>query len=202
MDIKSIVKAVAAIFVITLVMGAALGLVYNVTKEPIEKTQEKAKQEAYKQVYPTAESVYASEDFDYVAINDFIHESGYNDIEIVEFGVALDETKTAIGYIVTVTNPNGYGGNITMMIGVDFNAVIQGVAFLELNETVGFGAEANNEEFYNQFVGKQVAEFSYTKDGSDKEDVIDALTGATITTSAVVDSINAVLKLVWSVGGV
>ena len=52
MDVKGIVVAIVAICVITVVMGAALGGVYSVTKDPIEKAQEQAKNDAY------AEDVY------------------------------------------------------------------------------------------------------------------------------------------------
>ena len=88
-----------------------------------------------------------------------------------------------------------------MMVGIDYNGVIQGISFLTLNETVGFGMEADKPEFINQFVGKDVTSFEYTKTTSDAENVIDALSGATITTSAVVDNVNTVLTLIQLMGG-
>ena len=201
MDVKSIVKAIAAIFVITLVMGAALGVVYNVTKDPIAETNEKAKQEAYETVYPTADRVVVSDELDYTALNDLLHQFTSEDITLDEFGMAVDASNNALGYVITVTNSTGYGGDIQMMIGIDFNGIIQGISFLTLNETVGFGMEAQNEEFINQFVGKDVDSFSYTKTGSTSPSEIDAISGATITTSAVVNSVNAVVILVILLGG-
>ena len=88
-----------------------------------------------------------------------------------------------------------------MMVGIDYNGIIQGISFLSINETVGFGMEADKPEFLEQFIGKDVALFQYTKSGSESEDVIDALSGATITTSAVVDCVNTVMTLVILLGG-
>lgn len=201
MDVKSIVKAIAAIFIITLVMGAALGVVYNITKDPIAETNEKAKQAAYEDVFPTADSVVVSDELDYTSLNELLHQFTSSDITLDEFGVAVDDSNNALGYVITVTNSTGYNGDIQMMIGIDFNGVIQGISFLTLNETVGFGMEAEDEDFINQFVGKDVDSFSYTKTGSTSPSEIDAISGATITTSAVVDSVNAVVILVILLGG-
>ncbi|MBE5944683.1 MAG: RnfABCDGE type electron transport complex subunit D [Lachnospiraceae bacterium] len=200
MDLKSIVKAIAAIFVITLIMGAALGVVYNITKDPIAETKEKAKQEAYETVFPSADRVVV-EELDYASINELFHQFTSDDITMDELGIAVDSSNNALGYVITVTNSAGYNGDIQMMVGIDFSGVIQGISFLTLNETVGFGMEAENEKFLNQFIGKKVELFSYTKTGSNSPSEIDAISGATITTSAVVDSVNAVLIFVILLGG-
>ncbi|NMB44282.1 MAG: FMN-binding protein, partial [Clostridiales bacterium] len=60
-----------------------------------------------------------------------------------------------------------------------------------LNETVGFGQNAQNPEFKDQYVGKQVTEFIATKSGASAENEIDALSGATVTTNAVTEAVNA-----------
>lgn len=200
-DGKAVAKAIAAIFVITLIMGGALGLVYNITKEPIEKANKQAVLDAYELVYPSAEKVVAKDEMDYDALNEALHQFSVANVCIDEFAVALNESGEGIGYVITATNSKGYGGDIKMMIGIDFNGIIQGISFLELNETVGFGMEAENPEFISQFVGKDVVSFQYTKNGSDKDGVVDALSGATVTTSAVVDSVNTVMTLVILLGG-
>ncbi len=200
-DAKSVVKAIAAIFVITLVMGAALGVVYNVTKKPIEQANEQAKLDAYAEVFPEAEDVIVSEKMDYDELNNLVHQFSTPDVTIDEFAVAVDASGKGIGYVITATNSQGYGGDIQMMIGIDTNGIIKGISFLSLNETVGFGMEADTPEFINQFVGKDVASFQYSKTGSDSDNVVDALSGATITTSAVVDCVNTVMTVVILIGG-
>ena len=58
------------------------------------------------------------------------------------------------------------------------------------------GMEADTDEFKSQFIGKQVNKFEYTKTGSTKDSEIDALSGATITTSAVTNAVNAALRTI------
>lgn len=207
-DGKSVVKAIAAIFVITLVMGAALGLVYNVTKDPIEKSNEKAKEEAYQKVMPDADQIQAFEDggLSYDAFNEYLEKNGFDDVTLDEVCLGFNSTtKNIVGFIVVVTNSSGYGGDIQMAVGIDmWTGNITGVAFLEIGETVGLGMEAKNQEFLDQFIGKGVANFTYTKTGSTAPNEIDALSGATITTSAVTDGINAALRVYIAIlqGGV
>ena len=47
---KNMLKDTAILLIITLISGAILGFVYELTKEPIALQEEKAKQEAYKEV--------------------------------------------------------------------------------------------------------------------------------------------------------
>lgn len=51
---KNIIKDACILFAITLVAGILLGLVYNVTKDPIAQQNEKAKQKAYQEVIAAA----------------------------------------------------------------------------------------------------------------------------------------------------
>lgn len=90
-----------------------------------------------------------------------------------------------------------------MAIGINTEYQITGISFLALNETAGLGMEADTDEFKSQFIGKQVNKFEYTKTGSTKDSEIDALSGATITTSAVTNAVNAALRTIrfLTVGG-
>ncbi len=195
MDGKAIVKAIAAIFVITAVMGAALGVVYSMTKKPIEEANEKAKQEAYKEVFHGASQIetLSDEDANYEAMTAALKEAGYEDVTIDEVSIVFNMEGNINGLIILVTSSSGYGGDIQMAVGVDMECNIKGISFLSINETVGLGMEADSEEFLSQFYDKGVIEFAYTKTGAVENNEIDALSGATITTSAVVDGINSAL---------
>lgn len=193
-DIKGILIAIVAIGVITVIMGAALGAVYNLTKEPIADANLKAKQDAYKAVYEEAEEVKLIEGINYDLLYQDMAKEGYGNITIDEINEVV-VGGDSVGLILLLTNSSGYGGNIQMAIGIDLNCEIQGIAFLELNETAGLGMNADTEEFKNQFVDKQVPEFKYTKLGASTDEEIDAISGATITTSAVVETINAAIDL-------
>lgn len=199
-DIKGIVKAVVVIFVITLVMGAALGAVYDITKKPISDAALKAKEEAYKEIYPDAASIVSieeqSESITNKFLNDTLHTAGYKDNTIDEFNLVADKDGKLIGTIVIVTNKNGYGGDIQLAVGISLaENKITGISFLTLNETVGLGMKANEAEFKEQFKDALLGEISYTKTGSDSANVIDAISGATITTSAVTDGVNSAITI-------
>ena len=202
-DIKGIFRAICAIMLITVIMGAILGTVYSVTKEPIEKAEEKAKQEAYKEVFPEADNIVTigEENLDYKQVNDLIQSFGFTHDTIDEISYAVDADKNLIGFIVVVTNDNGYGGDIQMVVGMRTDTTITGLAFLVLDESPGLGMEADKAKFKEQFVGKHETRFEYSKTGAVAENQIDAISGATITTSAVTDGINAAVALITILGG-
>ena len=196
MDVKGIVAAIAAIFVITLVMGVALGTVYNVTKDPIAQAEEQAKLDAYKEVLPEAGRI-ESVDLDMEPVNALLESYGFENVTIDEISVGGDDaTNQLVGYIVLVTSSEGYGGDIQLAVGINTEFRITGISFLKLNETAGLGMEADSEEFLSQFMNKGVNNFTYTKTGATSESEIDALSGATITTSAVTNAINAGLRAI------
>ena len=199
MDVKGIVVAIVAICVITVVMGAALGGVYSVTKDPIEKAQEQAKNDAYAEVLPEATRIMSVEEDGNVVkqINPLLESYGFEDVHIDDICVGGDDEKNElVGYVILITSTAGYGGDIQMAIGINTEYQITGISFLTLNETAGLGMEADTDEFKSQFIGKQVNKFEYTKTGSTKDSEIDALSGATITTSAVTNAVNAALRTI------
>ena len=199
MDVKGIVAAIVAICVITVIMGAALGGVYSVTKDPIEKAQEQAKNDAYAAVLPQATRVMSVEEDGSVIekINPLLSSLGFENVTIDDICVGGDDANnTLVGYVVLVTSSEGYGGDIQIAVGMDTDYKITGLSFLTLNETAGLGMEADTDEFKQQFIGKSVDQFTYTKTGSTQDSEVDALSGATITTSAVTNAVNAALRTI------
>lgn len=199
-DAKGFVNAIVVLSTIAIIMGAALAVVNNVTKEPIAKTKQEAKEAASKKVFPTAAKVAASDAIDYSDFNEVVH-TIYPSVDIDELAFALDSSGNVLGYVVTATSSEGYGGDIQIIIGIDKKGTVQGLDFLTLNETVGFGLNAKEPEFINQFVGKNAFPLEYTKTGAASGKQVDAISGATITTSAVVDAVNASALIVSIIGG-
>lgn len=183
-----------SLMLITLVAGLLLGVVYEVTKEPIAAEQQRAKEEAYKTVFAEAET------FEELSVDEGIQskingEQGLN-ATIEEVMKVLDGSGSLAGYVLTVTDHEGYGGDVQFAMGVKTDGTVNGISFLALSETAGLGMKANEEGFKGQFAGKNVQSFRYTKNGAVSEDEIDALSGATITTNAVVSGVNAGLYYV------
>ncbi len=191
---NSIVKDTLSITVITLVAGLALGIVQDITAGPIAQQQEKAKQEAYKAVFEDADSFeefLPDETKQAVDLVTYLDENGYGADTIDEIMAAKDSSGETLGYAFTVTSSEGYGGDIQFAMGVQNDGTLNGISILSIEETAGLGMKANTDEFKNQFKNKKVEKFTYTKNGAEAEDEIDAISGATITTNAMTNGINA-----------
>ena len=165
MNIKRIIKDTCILFIITIVSGCLLGFVYNSTKDKIAAKQEETKLLAYKQVMSEADDFKA----DYSKL---IKESpklltknyGKNGIEITNALGAYKDNKLQ-GYVIQVTDKDGFGGEIELIIGIDLNKQIKGVEILSISETVGLGMNAKNESFRSQYLNKKVDSFIVTKTG-------------------------------------
>ena len=197
---NKILKNTAILTAITLVAGSLLGLVYEITKDPIAVAQDSAKQEAYRAVLTDAEKFIELKDFDADEAAAVIMEAGYTD-DITEVAVAEDASGESIGYVVSVTSHDGYGGDIALSVGILNDGTVKGIEMLSISETAGLGMKATEPAFKEQFKDKQVEKFTYTKSGEEGDDKIDALSGATITTNAVTNAVDSALVYFQNVLG-
>lgn len=188
------IKNTFSLMLITLIAGVLLGLVYEVTKEPIANEKQRTKEEAYKAVFADADSFDA---VDIESTKEIIgeYDDDYN-ADIDEVMTAKDSAGMLIGYVLTVTDHEGYGGDIQFAMGVRTDGTLNGISFLSIGETAGLGMKATEDTFKDQFKDKKISKFTYTKNGSTGDDEIDALSGATITTNAVTNGVNAGLSFV------
>lgn len=191
------VKDALILFAITLVAGACLGGVYSVTAGPIAAANLAAKAEAYRQVLPDADSF--AEDIDEATLaagNEQVAGLGVGNVTLDEAVSAADASGNPLGYVVTATSNDGFGGAITITVGILSDGTVTGIEFLTLAETAGLGMNADTPEFKGQFASKKVEQFSVTKDGGSADDQINALSGATITSNAVVGAVNGAVYFV------
>ena len=188
---NTFVKDTLAITLITLVAGLALGGIQGITAEPIAQQRQLAKEEAYKAVFSDADSFETIVEAEDPEIEAYLDESGYPSQTINEVVQALDASGSPIGYAFTVTTSEGYGGDIQFAMGVKDDNTMNGISILTIAETAGLGMKADTDEFKSQFADKNVEKFEYTKNGATEDSQIDALSGATITTNAMVNGVNA-----------
>lgn len=188
----AMIKDALILFAITLVAGLLLGVVYDVTKEPIAQQKAKAKQEASMKVFADAEAFTTMTDDAGLAISAEI-----NGVSIDEVQKAVDGEKELLGYVVTVTSHDGYAGDIQFSMGVALDGTLNGISLLSISETAGLGMKAG-DVLVPQFENKKADSFTYTKSGAVNDSEIDAISGATITTKAVVNGVNAGLEYVKS----
>ena len=186
---NTILKNTISITVITLVAGLALGVVQDITAGPIATQQEKSKEEAYKTVFEDADKfeIYSADD----GLTSYLSDNGFTAQTIDEIMVAEDASGETLGYAFTVTDSEGYGGDIQFAMGVQNDGTLNGISILSISETAGLGMKATTDSFKDQFKDKKVVKFTYTKTGATSDDQIDAISGATITTNAMTNGVNA-----------
>ena len=188
---NTIIKDAMILTLITLVAGGVLGLVYEITKEPIAKQQEMAKQEAYKSVFEDADSFEVCVEEGDGELAAYLAENGFEAQTINEVMEAKDASGETLGYAINLTTSEGYGGDITFSMGVREDGTLNGISILTISETAGLGMKATKDEFKNQFQDKQAESFEVTKTGAAADNQINAISGATITSNAVTKGVNS-----------
>ena len=156
----------AILTIITLVAALMLALTNNVTVGPIASAAENAANAARRVVLPTADNFEALP-------NDGTVDALYRG----------DAAGQPVGYAVTVT-VTGFGGPIEVTVGMDMQGAITGmnVGGSKFAETAGLGTKAKEPGFTDQFKGKKTP-LTLKKD-------VDAISGATITSTAVTKAVN------------
>ena len=175
--VKFVLRLALTLLIITSVVAVALAGVNKVTAPAIAALNAQKTQEAIEQVLPGGGE-----------------ETAFPATELVSKVYASDT-----GYAVEVT-PGGFDNTITMMVGVDKGGNVLGISVISHTETAGLGAVAAagtpaGEAFRAEFVGAS-GSVAVTKDGGS----VDAITGATITSRAVCDGVNAALECIANMG--
>lgn len=197
---QMIPRPVLVIAIITLLAGLALGGVYSMTEETIKEQQRKKAWESYRAVVPQAESFRAVQAPD---IYGAIYGSSYGRVTINEAVIGMDASGKTVGYAISVTSSEGYDGNITISVGINPEGVVNSIEFTELHETPGKGMLAADPAFKDQFNGRSVTSFKLiTGGGAPAANGIDAISGSTVSSKAIVNAINAALDFFQSVKGV
>lgn len=194
---KEMMKNTGIMVAITVIAGLLLGLVYQVTKDPIAWQEALAKEEACREVFADAAS------FGMIGVEPMPadwNSEGYAQESVDEVMEAKDASGELLGYVITVTTKEGYGGDIQFSIGVRLDGTVNGMSILSISETAGLGMQAE-AVLKPQFAGRNVEKFAYTKNGAAADDEIDAISGATITTNAVTNGVNAGLYYFQTVLG-
>lgn len=187
---KNMMKDAAILFAITLIAGLLLGGVYQITKDPIARQKALAMERACKEVFAEADSFEEAAAFDQEKADAILAEGGYSAQTVNGCQTAKDASGAVLGYVLTVTTHEGYGGDIQFTMGINNDGSLNGISLLSISETPGLGMQAE-EVLVPQFAGRKAYPFAYSKTGAAGENEIDAISGATITTNAVTNGVNA-----------
>lgn len=155
--------------VISVVAGAALAYVNELTKGPIAEIQQRNEAQAIKTVLCDENAVIT----DTISNGDVV-------LYLTDNGAAVKTTDPLNG---------SFGGGLTIMVGLNKDFQVLGYTVLLSNETPGLGAKA--DEWFQkggkgEIVGRTAGQLATTKDNGD----IDAITASTITTRSFLRAVN------------
>jgi electron transport complex protein RnfG len=167
------------LFAVAAITGIILGVVYEITLEPIRRTQERLLGEALSGALPEARSFLPVE----IAPG--------ADPLIVDVQKAKDDDRS-VGYCLTVI-PKGYGGPIEIVVGITETGKLRAIRILSHSETPGLGAKAPLPVFSGQYENVEAEKLILVKTAPERGDEVQAISGATITSTAVTDGVNAAL---------
>ena len=170
---EDIIKPVGVLLAICIIIPLALSVTNKVTAKKIAELENENSKK-------NMQSLVSADDFEKCS------DGG------IEYYTAIKGGETA-AYIFT-ESAKGYGGDVSVMTAVKPDGTIAGVAILDVSgETPGLGQNAAKESFYSQYAGLKKG-VSLLKNGAKAENnEVDAVTGATITSTAVTRAVNAAL---------
>lgn len=198
---KTLIKDTLILFAITLVAGALLGFVNELTKEPIAQYEADKKASACGEVFyevneddelaQVAELTFeACSEEEIKKLNEDIKDKIQGNIVIDEVYRAYLEPDSFYGYVIGVTTKEGYNGEISFYVGITKEGRLKGVSLLQIAETPGLGMNAESV-LLPQFRDVEAGHFTVVKTGALGPDEIDAITSATITSDAITGGVNA-----------
>ncbi len=190
---KKIVHDALILTAFTLVLGFLLGAVYEITKEPIAAAEKAALDEAYKVVFADAASFEEDTEFDATKAAEVIAASEFPNDEITAVNKAVDASGNVLGYVINVISHEGSQADIAFSVGIQNDGTLNGYSITTISETPGLGVLVQEEPFYSQFQGKSEETYSVVKTAPAADNEIQAVTGATISSRAVTNGVNACL---------
>jgi len=179
MNLKKSEKTYQLLIVLSVIAALCAGLiayVYNLTKNRVINIKKEAEIKNVKLIMP-----------------DTCAKVEQNKSQDTLYYLCKNLENEIVSYAFTISTNSGYNGYINILFAVDLNNKLTGYKILEMTETPGLGDKADQSSFKNQFLGKGLDNFNFNvkKAGGD----VDAITAATITSSAVSLALEEGLKL-------
>ncbi len=170
-DIKSIIVITVKLLVIGVITAVLLALVNELTKDKIADNIKKEKSSAISELFTGGINITPY-------LGDMPEDSGVDDISIIR------ENDAYIGYVAEVA-PNGFGGAITLMVGIDKDGNVVGVKVISHSETAGLGSRISDAAYLDGYKGANGS----TVGG------VDLISGATISSTAVREGVKTALAV-------
>lgn len=179
--VKKAIHLGGTLLAVTAVTGIILGVVEHFTSAAIRQVELAAKNEAFKNVMPIAQTFEPMDKAESDSVLDIVQ--------------AKDDSGV-VGWCMTVETKS-YGGPLQFIAGITKDGTVKAINILSHSDTPGLGARATEPEFYGQFIDKSQLPLKVVKGSAGNPDEIAAISGATITSNAVTDGVNAAVEY-WS----
>ncbi len=175
---NSALKMILTLIVIACVIALAMSYVNSLTAPIIEKNAADKLNRSLAEVLPA------------------------DSYEVLQEGDATVYSATKDGKqigVCIVNSAKGYGGDIKVLSGILNDGSVNKIEILEMSETPGLGANAKNDSFKEQYVGKS-GSIGVNKTNKSETEIL-AISGATITSKAVTEAVNGALEIAkqWEV---
>lgn len=190
MNLPAPAKSMLLLGVIGLGAVLLLAAIHKLTRERIAEQADREARAALQEVLPDA-------DFDNNPVTDTIELAGRDDRSPVTVHRAF-RNKTLVGAVIAITSPDGYSGPIRLLVGIHPDGRVAAVRVVEHRETPGLGdgIELRRSDWIHQFSGTRPNDPPAARWRPDRRDGdFDTLTGATITSSAVIRAVHEALLI-------
>lgn len=184
---REIIKLGLILFIITAIAASVLAVANNATSGIIAEVQEQENNKARQEVLPLAQSFVPldEKEFEEIVLD--------ND-KVKEIYMGNSGSGELTGYTIKTVS-KGYGGEIEIITGISIDGKVTGMKVVSHSETPGLGANATKPEFQNQFLEKLTSPSIAVVKSAPKENEIQAIAGATITSKSVSDGVNIALDV-------
>lgn len=185
---KEYIRLGAVLLVIAAVAGAILAFVNSQTSPIIAQAEFEKSVQAYEEIYgDKADNFEPMDDAKKTALIE-------KHPEITDVFVAK-KGEEVVGYGVNFL-ANGYGGEMTNAVGLLNDKTIAGFRNIQNAETPGIGTQITEPAYYDLFVGKSFAAGEVKgAQGAGGDDEVPLISGATVSSSAVLNGLNPVLAI-------
>jgi len=176
------------LFAIAALVAALLGLANYFTAPIIEESAEERLQSSLKSLIASADHFEEIDEFEEtIAVNN-------KTIKVAAVYCAKNEKDELAGYCVQV-QPKGYSDVIDMLVAIDAEGVVSGTHVLSMSDTPGIGMKVQSDEAFQKSV---IGLYEPTKivAGPSAENGVQAISGATISSTAYVNGVNAAIEAV------
>lgn len=166
-----------------------------------DEDRAKEEQELFSQIFRDADTFEKVEISLIRECNRELDSMNFGNVGVDKAAVARNRAGVSIGWVVQTYSEDSFGGKVLISVAIKRDGTINGLDFLLLQDTPGLGMRAEEKEFRGQFIGKDSEFLTVTTSGNAGDSEIDAISGATVTSNAVTNAVNAALYYVHNFTG-